>query len=281
MATEATVALARVLHQPETVLDRWLDAYVASKMRLPGSVGRDEVQSLIQPILSVLGEAIIGRPGAPPTQLSPGAGELRELEKSVAFLGATLANTGASGFDVAALLASLRDAFIELDATTRPEIAPYSEWLSALALDSFAAAKSQSARERLGEELTNGTPVIQVVQELPAILLVASPTTSVLDSLFGRFVLLCVRVGAVACIIDATGLADQENAAVLASVGRFLTHQRIASRVKVGLVGLSSEAEQRWLGLRGDAGTAVVCFPYFDRAVEWGLEALGYRLVKR
>jgi hypothetical protein len=199
----------------------------------------------------------------------------------VAFLGASLAATGATGFDVAALIGSLRDAIIKTNPDTADEIRPYAEWLSALALDSFASAKAESARERMGEELMNGTPVIQVVQELPSILLVASPTTSVLDSLFGRLLLLCVRAGAPVCIVDATGLADQEGAAVLSSLERFLCHQRISGRVQVGLVGLSNAAEGRWRQVVDRCNASAKCFPYFDGAVSWGLEILGYRLVKR
>src|SRR5687768_12617344 len=81
------------------LLASWLAVYERSPLRLPGRIDREALHRLLGPILDGFAEAADGGPLPP-----PGSPQLRELEKSIGFLGAQLAVTGASGFDVVGLV---------------------------------------------------------------------------------------------------------------------------------------------------------------------------------
>jgi hypothetical protein len=277
--------LAEEIKDHERAVERWLVAYQNSTMRLPHPVAMEEMRRIVQPIVENLWEALSeGKrgEGASLAHLTPGLPELREVEKSVAFIGGTLAaGANSNGFDVAALILSLREVLVPyLDEAARQEISLYLEWLSVLALDSFSSARAQIERERTHDQLEQGTPVVQIVPELPAALLVGRPDRSVLESIFARVTLLCVRVGAVAAIVDGTGLSDQEDPELLLALEQFLNHRKIAGQVEILAVGLNHAAEARWSEIARKAISTLRAFPYFDRAVERGLQTSGYRLVR-
>ncbi|MEJ7599849.1 MAG: RsbRD N-terminal domain-containing protein, partial [Kofleriaceae bacterium] len=102
------------------------------------------------------------------TELTPGSDATRELERSAAFLGAQFASEGTTGFDIAALLLELRDVVAGL---VGPEdalaLTRLFEWLTVVALDTFAASGLQSLRERVAEQLELGTPVVELLPKVP------------------------------------------------------------------------------------------------------------------
>jgi len=279
MSAQPLAALAEVLRNPDEVVDSWIRHYQASAMRMPGPVSAEELRALMIPIVVALAEGLYGPEQTLLAALRPGAAEMRELEKSVGFVAAALGNSGANGFDVAAFVGALRDALVP-KVEGASGVGSYMEWLTALAVDSLGLARVNAERERIGEQLSDGMPLLQVVPGLPAVFLVAEPSRSVLDSVLGRLLLLCVRVGATAAIIDAHGLANQESPIVLEAVSKFLAHQRIAERLEVSVVGLGGDAEPCWSRIAAQSGCKVHFVAGFDIAVEWGLDASGYRLLK-
>ena len=277
-------ALADALRSDlEKAASNWIEAYQRSELRFPGPVDAGSLRQLVAPVLENLLDLLSPSRAAveKPVRLRPGSPDLREVEKAVAFLGGTLAASGASCFDVAALVLSLRETLaVHVSGPATAEVAAYVEWLSVLASDSFSSGNAQAERERMRDELEDGTPVVQVVPELPSALLVGSPDVGVLDSIFGRMVLLCVRVGAPCAIVDASGLADQTSSPVLVALERFLGHRKIAGRVELLAVGLVNDGEPRWSAVAHATGCTASFYTHFDAAVQRGLSAAGYRLVR-
>jgi hypothetical protein len=248
-------------------------------MRMPGAIHLAEVSAVVDHLFRSLTGLLVAphRTDEVPLVLTPGASELREIEQAAAFLGANLSSTRATGFDVVALILSLRDILCPLtDGDESTELAGFIEWLSAVAVDSFSTARQRAVVERHREELEEGTPVISVVPELPAALLVGAPPRSVVDSVLSRLLLSAVRVGARALILDASGLARPRDPEVLEPLQRFLDHRKLRGRTEVLVVRLPPEAIPTWQALSPD----LRFFEYFDQAVAQGLRAAGYRLVR-
>src|SRR5213075_229169 len=114
-----------------------------------------------------------------------------------AFLGAQFSSEGATGFDIAALLLELRDVVVGMVATE--DVARMNflfEWLTVVALDTFAASGLQSLRERVSDQLELGTPVVELLPKVPAVFMVGSPGSSVIDNLLARAWMLAVGTGA-------------------------------------------------------------------------------------
>src|SRR5690606_38562173 len=155
-------------------------------------------------LVEALTEAVHGGPEF----LRPGSAATRELERSCAFLGAQFASEGATGFDVAALLLELREVVAGMiDPNHLPALTRLFEWLVVVALDGFAASGLQSLREQMSEQLDAGTPVVELLPRVPAVLLVGAPRPSVLDNLLSRAWMLAVGTGAPCLIVDCAGLS--------------------------------------------------------------------------
>lgn len=263
--------------EPDELRQAWIEAYDRSPMRLPGAIRPVEVTATVDHLFRSLAE-LLGRSGEEaPLVLTPGSSELREIEQAAAFLGANLGSTRASGFDVAALLLSLREVLCPLtDGVETEELARFIEWLSVVATDSFSTARARAVVERHREQLEEGTPVIQIVPELPAALLVGAPEAAVIDSVLARLLLSVVRTGAGALIIDVSGLTDPAAPALLEPLGRFLDHRKVRGRTHILVVGLAPGFRDVWTAL----GFEMRFFDYFDGAVAEGLRSTGYRLVR-
>lgn len=264
----------------EALVRRCADHYLASSVRLTRVVEPTTVARLLQPILQGLAEALRGHEGAP-LRLVPGTPNLRELEKSVSFTGAVLASSGASGFDVGALVLALRDVLVELvDPPATAEFSALLEWLTILAVESFSTAGTAAERERMRDQLERGIPTVFVVPGVPATLLVASPSKLILDQIFARMVLMVVRVGAQTVIVDATGLADPLAKGTLEALAQFAGHPKISQKVELVLVGLAGDVVPRWQQTVEAAGGRCRVAGSFDEAVTHALDCAGYRLVR-
>ncbi len=283
--------------QEAELLMRWVEAYRASPLRMPRPVDPQMVARLVSPILECLADALgpsanPGRartepPGGaaqlPASALVPGSTLAREVEKAAALVGALHATGDASGFDVSALFFALRDLFAALwsvDEQERATLVRFAEWLSAVACDSFSAARVQAERERWREQLEDGTPVVLIAPELPAAFLVGRPDGVLLDSVLSRLLLLVVRVGARAAVIDAAGMGDPARPEVLEALGRFLAHRKISGSVSLVAVGLADDPEQEWRQLADRSRTDLTFEAHLDRALARALSVGGYRLVK-
>lgn len=250
---------------------------------------------LVSPILECLADALgpslvapgpaagADLPQVGAAALVPGSTVAREAEKAAALVGALLATGGdATCFDVSALFYSLRDLFAAapFEGEERGALVRFAEWLNAVACDSFAAARTQAERERWREQLEDGTPVVLMAPELPVAFLVGRPDGVLLDSVLSRLLLLIVRVGARAAVLDAGGLADPARPEVLDALSRFLSHRKVRGAVALIAVGMRAEPEKAWHELAQEIGTELSFDAHLDRALERALSIAGYRLVK-
>jgi hypothetical protein len=253
----------------------WLEGFRASATRIPGSFDEGAMSSLARPIFESLADAL------PATDLHPGGHELREVEKTFAFIGSALAGAGGSGFDAAALVQAAREVVLAHldDDDEQRRFRTWFDWLSALTMDSFGASGANGAKERLREQLENGMPAVVVAPEVPAAFLVGDPDTLLIDAFLGRVLMLIVRVGAKVVIIDASGLTDPASPAVVVGLDRFFRHRKMAG-VAVLAVGLDGKGREAWTGLAGRADLRLVAHEGFDQAVADALERTGQRLIR-
>lgn len=281
-----------LLRRTDEVLASWAHRFDRSPLRVPRPVDPRAHAALVETMVVAFGEAVqqpstpqeraARRPGTvPPQRLRPGAPEVRELEKAAAITGARLAATGATGFDVAALVLALRDAVLEFAASAwAPVIAEVFEWLAVIAMDAFSAAGVAAAQERAVEHLEAGTPVVLVTPDVPAVLLVGAPTSDALDSILGRALLLVVRVGAPVLVLDVSGLADPLAPVVRDGLRRFVAQTRVAE-VELALSGATAQVADAWVAIGRAAGVTVTPVDRFDAAVARALERAGAQLVRR
>lgn len=274
------------------LLRAWIEAYRASPLRMPRAMSEADslaLGRLVVPILEGLADALAPGKAPPPdarastvAALVPGSTFTREIEKAAALVGAFMAAGDYGGFDVAALMWSLRDVlggadFAEGD---RAALARFAEWLTAVGFDAFANARVQTEHERAREQLEDGTPVVLITPELPAVHLVGRPDGVLVDSVLSRLLLQIVRVGARVAIIHGAGLGEPARPEVLEALHRFASHRKVAGAVHVLAVGLENEPERAWREVADRAGCTMTFDAHFDRAVERGLEVSGYRLVR-
>jgi hypothetical protein len=253
---------------------------------MPGRVDVDQVAPLMAGVIEGFINALpSARPDGTvmPGDLTPGAQHMRDLEKAAGFLGATMAaqrgTALATGFDVAAALVAFRDVLLGAASDDdRPRLRVVTEWLEILAMDSFATARAMSAEERMREQLEQGTPVVLVAPTVPAALLVGAPDAVGLDTIMSRLLLLVVRVGAPAVILDATGLVEPDAPAMLQALSRFARHRKIAGKVWLIGVGLNHDQEAAWKAITAEAGASFDVELQFMGAVSRALSRAGYRI---
>jgi len=154
------------------------------------------------------------------------------------------------------------------------------EWLTVVALDGMAASGMQALREKVSEQLELGTPIVELMPKVPAVFLVASPSSNLIDDILARAWMLAIGTAAPCLILDAGGLAEGGERAFDAGFAGFL-RQAEGSAVQV----LLSRA-RRGLRERVEAATSAhgVAFQHFDRldsAVVHALERAGHLLMRR
>src|SRR5262245_2850281 len=143
VVSAATTLAESLRHRGDAVLAAWTHRFERSQLRFQRSVEARNHAGLMVPMIEALAVAVTG--GA--AELRAGRPLVRELERACSFTGARMAGTGASGFDVAAALLSLRDATIEFaEADQAQALGELFEWLVVVALDAFATAGTQSQR---------------------------------------------------------------------------------------------------------------------------------------
>src|SRR6185295_7063283 len=166
------------------------------------------------------------------------------------------------GFDIAALMLELREVVAGM--APPDEVAPMIrlfEWLTVVALDSFAASGLQSLRERVAEQLELGTPVVELLPKVPACLLVGAPSAGVVDGLLSRAWMLAVGTGAPCLIIDCGGLVEAGEKDFEAGYKEFL-EQAEGSAIQILLSSARRSMRERVMTVSGERGLA---FQHFDR----------------
>lgn len=259
------------------ILAAWIVRFERSSIRFRRATKAATHTAQVANLLETLTEASHGGSVA----LQPGSDATRELERSSAFLGAQFASEGATCFDVAALLLELREVIAGM---VSPEdslaLTHLFEWLTVIALDGFATAGLQSLREQTSEQLEGGTPIVELLPKVPAVLLVGAPTASVLDNLLARAWMLAVGTGAPCLIIDCGGLASAGERNFERGYRGFLA-QAEGSALQVLLSGARRNISEVAAKLTAEAGLTLQNFERLDSAVAHALERAGHLLMRR
>lgn len=259
------------------ILASWIGRFERSPLRF-----RRATKAAIHtaPVANLIETLCVAASGGS-AELVPGSAATRELERASAFLGAQFASEGATGFDIAALLLELRDVIAGM--TTEADAAALSrlfEWLAAIALDSFAASGVQALRERVAEQLEVGTPVVELLPKVPAVLLVGAPDASTLGNLLARAWMLAIGTSAPCLIVDCAGLAEAGERAFETGYAELL-EQAGGSAIQVLLSSARRPLRERATSLAGARGVAFQHFDRLDSAVGHALERAGYLLMRR
>ncbi|MBA3396944.1 MAG: hypothetical protein H0T89_30220 [Deltaproteobacteria bacterium] len=268
-------ALANVIRERSSeILASWIVAFERSPIRFRRATKAATHTAQVANLVEALGVAASA-------ELRPGSDATRELERSAAFLGAQFASEGSTGFDVAALLLELRDVIATL--AKPPEAAALTrlfEWLTVVALDTFASSGLQALRERVSEQLEVGTPVIEILPKVPAVLLVGEPSTSVLEGLLSRAWMVAIGTGAPCLIIDCGGLVEAGERNFESGYKKFL-EQAEGSAIQVLLSSARRPVRERAAALALERAIAFQHFDRFDSAVAHSLERAGHLLMRR
>lgn len=268
-------ALANVIRERSSeILASWIVAFERSPIRFRRATKAATHTAQVANLVEALGVAASA-------ELRPGSDATRELERSAAFLGAQFASEGSTGFDIAALLLELRDVIATL--AKPPEAAALTrlfEWLTVVALDTFASSGLQALRERVSEHLEVGTPVIEILPKVPAVLLVGEPSTSVLEGLLSRAWMVAIGTGAPCLIIDCGGLVEAGERNFDGGYKKFL-EQAEGSAIQVLLSSARRPLRERAAALALERAIAFQHFDRFDSAVAHSLERAGHLLMRR
>jgi hypothetical protein len=270
--------LASVLRERSSeILASWIVRFERSPLRFRRATRAANHAAQVANLVEALALAAAG--GA--RELQPGGDATRELERASAFLGGQFASEGATGFDVAALLLELRDVITDVtDPADALALTRLFEWLTAIALDSFAASGLQSLRERVSEQLESGTPVVELLPKVPAALLVGAPGASVVDNVLSRAWMLAVGTGAPCLIIDCGGLAEAGEANFDAGYQEFLG-QAEGSAIQILMSTTRRSVRDRAARQAAERGLAFQHFERLDSAVSHALERAGYLMMRR
>ena len=271
----AEQTLASVIRERSSeILANWIVRFERSILRFRRATKAATHTAQVANLVEALGVAASG-------ELLPGSQSTRELERSAAFLGAQFASEGATGYDIAALFFELRDV---IATSAKPEdqaqLTRLFEWLTVVALDSFATSGLQSMREKVAEQLEVGTPVVELLPKVPAVMLVGAPSSSVIDGLLSRAWMLAVGCGAPCLIIDCGGLVDAGERNFEAGYKGFLD-QAEGSAIQVLLSSARRPLRERAAALASEHGIAFQHFDRIDSAVGHSLERAGHLLMRR
>lgn len=271
--------LAAVLRERSSaILAGWILRFERSSLRFRRATKAAMHTAQVASLVEALTEAVQGTEAS---ALKPGSDATRELERSCAFMGAQFASEGATGFDVAALLLELREVLAGMvDDSDAKSLTHLFEWLTVVALDSFSASGLQSLREQTAEQLDAGTPVIEVLPKVPAVLLVGAPSSSVIDGLLARAWMLAVATGAPCLIIDCAGLAAAGEKNFERGYRGFLD-QAEGSALQILLSGARRPLRELAAKLTTQSNLSFQQFDRFDSAVAHSLERAGHLLVRR
>ena len=275
--SEGPQLAALLRERASEILAAWIVRFERSPLRFRRAIKAATHTAQVASLVEALTEATHGGSDA----LKPGSDATRDLERSCAFMGAQFASEGATGYDVAALLLELRDVVDGIaEPTDKLALTRLFEWLTVVALDGFAASGLQSLREQTSEQLDSGTPVIELLPKVPAVLLVGAPSGGVIDSLLARAWMLAVGTGAPCLIIDCAGLASSGEKNFEKGYRGFL-EQAEGSALQVLLSSARRPLRELAAKLTADSSLSFQHFDRFDSAVAHSLERAGHLLMRR
>ena len=259
------------------ILAGWIVRFERSPLRFRRATKAATHTAQVASLVEALTEAAHGGVEG----LTPGRPSTRELERSSAFLGSHFASEGATGFDVAALLLELRDVVAGMVSVDEGKaLTQLFEWLCVVALDSFAASGMQSLREQTSEQLENGTPVVELLPKVPAVLFVGSPSSNVIDSLLARAWMLAVGTGAPCLVLDCAGLTALGEKNLERAYPGFL-EQVEGSALQVVLTNARRPLRELIAQLSQQRQISFQHFDRIDSAIAHALERAGHLLMRR
>jgi hypothetical protein len=268
---------AMLRERASEILAGWIVRFERSPLRFRRATKAATHTAQVASLVEALTEAAHGGVEG----LTPGRPSTRELERSSAFLGAQFSSEGATGFDVAALLLELREVVAPMVSDEENKaLTQLVEWLTVVALDAFAASGIQSLREQNSEQLENGTPVMELLPKVPAIMLVGSPSTGVLDSLLARAWMLAVGTGAPCLVIDCAGLTAVGEKNFERAYPGFL-EQAEGSSLQVLLASARRPLREQIAALSVQRQISFQHFDRIDSAIAHALERAGHLLMRR
>lgn len=275
--SEAPQLAAMLRERSSEILASWIVRFERSPLRFRRAVKAATHTAQVASLVEALTLGALG--GA--DDLRSGSDATRELERRSAFLGAQFASEGATGYDVAALLIELRDVVTEMAAPAEAvALVRLFEWLTVVALDGFAASGLQSLREQTSEHLESGTPVVELLPKVPAVLLVGAPSPSVVEGLLSRSWMLAVSLGAPCLIIDCGGLASVGEKNFERAYPNFVG-QASGSALQVLLASARRSVRDAVASLSTERGLSFQHFDRLDSAVAHALERAGHLLMRR
>lgn len=208
-----------------TILGTWMDRLRANPTCVPTELV-DELEVRSEAVL----EALVGALAGPGPDLS--ADHFRATVRELSFVGGWLAGRGGSPSLAACYLAQLGEAFRDRLGEGGWD---WGQWraleqaLTALVMETYCRSLRAEGASRLQGLLEKSTPIIRLPGNMPALLLVGSPSREVLSGLSGRLLVEAVRVGATQVVLDLTFAAPlpERSLEVLSDLAR---HRRIRER---------------------------------------------------
>jgi hypothetical protein len=274
--SEAPGLAALIRERSSEILASWIARFERSPLRFRRATNPQMHSSQVANMVEAL--VVAATHG---DELRPGTDATRELERNAAFLGAQFSSENATGFDIAALLLELRDVIAGIvSAEDSVKVNRLFEWLTVVALDTFAASGLQSLRERQSDQLELGTPVVELLPKVPAVFLVGSPNAGVIDGLLSRAWMLAVGTGAPCLIVDTSGLAESGEHAFDVGYKGFL-EQAEGSVLQVLMSNARRPLRERCAVATAAANLAFQHFDRLDSAVAHSLERAGHLLMRR
>jgi hypothetical protein len=274
--TTVETPLSLALRRHGELGEQWAARFDASTLRLHRTASGASLRGLAAPLI----EALTIATDAGIAAALPGSASVRELEKTCGFVGARLATDGATGFEVAAVVFSLRDVAVALAAESeKPALHRLFEWLAVISLDAFADARVRAARERSLDQLESGTPVVMLTTDIPAVFLVGDPGAAALGAILGRTALTVVGSSARTLIVDVSGLHDLRAPWVSDCIDHFFAERFV--QTQIAAVGLTGEARERWQAFATRRGVDLAIFDSFDVALAHAMERSGRSVISR
>jgi len=218
-------ALAEILaRDPPNLVTRWMAGLREDPTCGPPEV-LDELESLGPPLIETLAQAC----GEGAANLA--ADHFRAAVRDFSFAGGHLASKGASPSLLSHLTAALTDCLApELDS---PELRAV--WrvlevgLGAVMVETYCLGLQARDRAVLEEVLEKHTPIIRLPGDVPALLVVGSPSRQILSILLGRLLLEVARMGADVLLVDFTN-AQPLQRSVLDVIEELLDHRKLQQR---------------------------------------------------
>lgn len=222
---DSVSVLSEILaHAPTQLVAVWGDALRADPTCWPPEA-IDELESLAPALLESLVEAC----GGGPVDLA--ADHFRDVVRDFAFLGGRLESKRASPSLLVRLMATLTDC---LEADLQPPDL-WRTWrvievgFTAILLETYCLGLQARERAALAEVLEKHTPIIRLQGDVPALLVVGSPSRQALSILLGRLLLEVARMGSDVLLVDFTN-AQPLRRSVLGVIEELLDHRKLQQR---------------------------------------------------